>query len=274
MRLGKEDVHGNGSPRASGGSVSPPALVFRRITHSPVFTLGFLLGSFLALQCLLPLGTAIKVGADEDFEYAKATLWLKGYHLYTEVWNDQPLLHTFWITQVLKHVSPSVLGPRLVTSVFTLLLLSSVFFISRRVHGLGVAALTTALVIASPGFLELASSCMVEIPSLAPVLAALAVLAVGTTSRYYLPEIISGALFAAALQSKFIGVIYLPLIVLTLWLRQRPGGMSLQRSAGLCSMPQTPHPSPLPIRWGLPLRTFIITLCLYINGLCILWQDA
>ena len=136
------------------------------------------------------------------------------------------------------------------TSAFTLLLLSSVFLVSRRVHGLGVAALTTALLIASPGFLELASSCMVEIPSLAPGLAALAVLVVGTKSRYYLTEIVAGVLFAAALQSKFIGVIYLPLVLLVLWLRQRQAGVPLERSAGTCSMPQTPHPSPLPIRWG------------------------
>jgi hypothetical protein len=184
--------------------------------------LGFLLAVFLLLQRLLPLGTAIQFGADEGFEYAKATLWLKGYHFYTEIWCDQPLLHTFLITQVLKHVSPSVLGPRLVTSVFTLLLLASVFALTRRVHGLGVAALTTGLLIASPGFLELASSCMVEIPSLAPVVAALAVLVAGPRNRCPLTEMVAGALFAAALQSKFIGVVYLPLILPALWLRQRP----------------------------------------------------
>jgi len=131
----------------------------------PVLILGLLLIAFVLLQCLLPLRTAVKIGADEDFAYAKATLWLKGYPFYTEVWNDQPLLHTVLIGQVLKRILPSVLGPRLVTSAFTLLLLGSVFFLSYRVHGLGVAALTTALLIASPGFLELGSSCMVEIVS-------------------------------------------------------------------------------------------------------------
>ena len=164
---------------------------------------------------------------------------MKGYHFYTEVWNDQPLLHTFLITQVLKHVSPSVLGPRLVTSAFTLLLLSAVFLLSRLVHGLGVAALTTGLLIASPGFLELASSCMMEIPSLAPALAALGVLGVGPKSRYHLMEIIAGVLFAVALQIKFIGVIYLPLILLALWLRQRQGGAPLARLAA------SGHPRPI-----------------------------
>src|SRR6266496_695148 len=88
--------------------------------------LGLFLVGFVLVQCFLPLRTAIKMGADEDFELAKATLWLKCYHFYTEVWNDQPLLHTFLITQVLKHLSLSVLGPRLVTSAFAILLLTSI----------------------------------------------------------------------------------------------------------------------------------------------------
>jgi len=250
MRSGKRDVHGKGRSKGSSESVNPTATVSTRSFRTPILVLGLLLVAFVLLQCPLPLRTAIKIGADEDFELAKATLWLKGYHFYTEVWNDQPLVHTFLITQVLKHISPSVLGPRLVTSAFTLLLLGSVFLISRRVHGLGVATLTTALVIASPGFLELSSSCMMEIPSLAPALAALGILAAGPKSRYHPTEVIAGGCFAAALQSKFIGVIYLPLILLVLWLRQRPGGVPLQPLASTFSMSETPRPGPLPIRWG------------------------
>src|SRR4051812_41069825 len=81
----------------------------------------FLIGILIVLpllQFFVPLRTAIKIGADEDWELSKATLSLNGYHFYTEVWNDQPLLHTWIITKLVKHVSPSVLGPRLVTSAF------------------------------------------------------------------------------------------------------------------------------------------------------------
>ena len=265
MHLRKKNAYRNGSRKVSRGSVPPGAKVLRQISPSPVFVLGLLLTGFLGLQSLLPLGTAIKIGADEDFEYAKATLWLKGYHFYTEVWNDQPLLHTFWITQVLKLVSPSVLGPRLVTSAFTLLLLASTFFLTRRVHGSGVAALTTALLIGSPGFLELASSCMVEIPSLAPVLAALAVLVVGPKSRYGFTEIVAGVLFAAALQSKFIGVIYLPLILLVLWLRQRPEAPS----AIIAGLPVLGQPSGPSAKLTIPagIRGMIRPLCAFATAM-------
>jgi hypothetical protein len=220
--------------------------MLRRILNRALVP-GLLLAGFVGLQCLLPLRSAIKLGADEDFEYAKVTLWLKGYHFYTDIWCDQPLLHTFWITRVLKHVSPSVLGPRLVTSAFTVLLLASVFSLTRRVRGLGVAALTTALLITSPGFLELGSSSMMEIPSLAPALAALAVLVVGSQSRYCLTEVVAGVLFAVALQSKFIGVIYLPLVGLALWRRCAMPGPPLASFTTHHSsfvIPEAPHPGP------------------------------
>ena len=105
---------------------------YRRATRSRV-VLAALLTAFIVLQFSIPLGTTVQIGADEGFELAKATLCLKGYQLYTEIWNDQPPLHTFLITQVLKHVSPSILGPRLATAIFTVILLASIFFISLRI---------------------------------------------------------------------------------------------------------------------------------------------
>jgi len=187
----------------------------------PLFVLGLLLSAFVALQCLLPLKTTVKIGADEGFELAKATLCLKGYHLYTDVWNDQPPLYTFLVTKIIQHLSPSVLGPRLLTVGLAMLLLASVFLLSWRVQGLWVAALATGWLMASPGFLELSCSVMQEIPGLALVAAALAVLALGGRSRWYAAEIAAGILFALGLQVKLIGVIYLPLAGCILWLRHR-----------------------------------------------------
>ncbi len=65
-------------------------------------TLGAVLLVFIALESLLPLGRIVKIGADEDFELTKATLCLKGYHLYTDVWDDQPPLHTFLVTNIVS----------------------------------------------------------------------------------------------------------------------------------------------------------------------------
>ncbi len=192
-------------------------LAWRRRWNNQI-TLSLLLGGFLCLAALMPLRTAVEIGPDEGFELAKATLCLHGYKLYSQVWNDQPPLHTFLITQALRHVSLSVLVPRLITVCFAACLLGSVFQIARRVHGLAVAVLTAGLLIASPGFLTLSSSCMLEVPGLAPATAALWMLLLPNRSGWRRPEIAAGILFGVAFEIKLIGVTLLPLAVLIIWL--------------------------------------------------------
>ena len=175
------------------------------------------LGCFVALQLFVPLSTAIKIGEDEDFELSKATLALKGYHFYTEIWNDQPLFHTALVTGLLKHVSGSVLTARLLTSAYSLLLLGSFFRLSMHIGGLAVGTLSALLLLVSPGFLELGSSCMVEIPALAPAIAGLCVLLTMKSSRIpRLAELIAALCFAVACQTKFISIVLLPVAGLIL----------------------------------------------------------
>jgi 4-amino-4-deoxy-L-arabinose transferase-like glycosyltransferase len=190
-----------------------------------------LLAGFIVLQAYLPLGTAVQIGADEGFELAKATLVWHGHGLYTEVWNDQPPLHTFLVVQVLKHVSPGVLGARLVTVIAAAILLAGVFSLTYRVCGLGVAGLTVALLLVLPGFLELSASCMLEIPALAPAVLALGVLwgegrskkEEGRRGGWHVGEVLAGFLFGVALLMKLVPAVLLPLAALIIWLRNREG---------------------------------------------------
>ena len=211
-----------------------------RVGFKPAVLLGLLLAAFVLLQCFLPLGTAVKIGADEDFELSKATLCLKGYRLFTQIWCDQPPLYVSLLTAILKHISPGILGPRLLTSAFTLLLLASVFILVHRTSGLLAAGLATGMLIASPGFLELSSSAMQEIPALAPAVAALCLLLVGPHRRWLATEILAGALFAVALQMKLIGIVYLPLAVLLLWLRSSRGPQPVQCVGAQLSQSRSP----------------------------------
>ncbi len=175
------------------------------------------LACFVMLQLLVPLSTAIKIGEDEDFELSKATLALKGYHFYTEIWNDQPLFHTALVTGLLKHVSGSVLMARLLTSAYSLLLLGAFFCLSTHIGGLAVGTLSALLLLVSPGFLELGSSCMVEIPALAPAIAGLCVILTMKPARIpRLAEIMAGVCFAIACQTKFISIVLLPVAGLIL----------------------------------------------------------
>jgi len=193
----------------------------QRNRNKPVLVLSLLLLVFAWLLWLLPLRTAILIGADEGFALSKATLYLKGYQFYTQVWNDQPLLHTWLIAQVVRHISASILAPRLMTVAFAFVLLTSLFIIALRISGLLVATLTVGLLMASPGFLELAGSCMVEVPAVTIPVAALCGLLVLRRSKWLLPELLAGVLFGTGLHIKFNAAIYLPLAALILWLRHR-----------------------------------------------------
>jgi 4-amino-4-deoxy-L-arabinose transferase-like glycosyltransferase len=202
----RRDVSGAQGPSAD--AYSAPAG-----RHGGWALLVVLVLGFLIIECFVPMRTAVQIGADEGFELAKATLCVQGHHLYTEVWNDQPPLHTFLVTQVLKHVSGSVLGPRLVTVAFSAMLLVGVFLIVRSVNGAFVALLTVAMVIGSPGFVELSSSCMLEIPALATAVAALAILCIRRDGGF-IWQIAAGLLFGLALLMKLVPLIYLPVAAL------------------------------------------------------------
>jgi 4-amino-4-deoxy-L-arabinose transferase-like glycosyltransferase len=176
---------------------------------------------FLSIEFLVPLGSAIKLGTDEDFELSKTLLFLKGFHFYTEVWVDQPPLYTFLLAQIVLHTGTAILGLRLLTVALALLLLASIFRLCLTVGNLRTAICAVVLVIAAPGFLELASSCMIEVPTLSFVVAALALLGGSHCYRRLWLEVGAGILFGVALQMKLIAVIYLPLTVLLLWLKYR-----------------------------------------------------
>lgn len=174
-----------------------------------------------AIASFARLGTVIKIGADEDYELSKALLLARGFPFYTVIWNDQPLLHTAIVAALLKYVSPSVLYPRLLTLAFSASLLFSFFFMVRRISGLASAVVATFLLLASPGFIDLSTSCMVEIPALAPAIAAMAVLICWHPQKSKLAPALTGLLFGFAFQVKLINLILLPLVVLFLWLQNR-----------------------------------------------------
>jgi hypothetical protein len=208
-----------------------------------------LLAVFIVVQYLLPLGTAVQIGADEGFELAKTELCLTGHKLYSDVWNDQPPLHTFLLTKLVSLTEPgklkelssstpqaagmvrpahSVLWPRLLTSGFTVLLLVSFFGLVRRVHGLFVAVLATGLLMVSPGFIELSASCMLEIPALALAVCGMKILQERTEGTEkgrdekgrkagIIRLVLAGILFGLALQIKLVPMFLMPLVAVMIY---------------------------------------------------------
>jgi hypothetical protein len=62
---------------------------------------------------------------------------------------------------------------------------------------------------------------MLEIPALAPTVAALCVLAFGNRSRWPVAEMAAGVLFGIAVEIKLISLVLLPMAALLVWLNQR-----------------------------------------------------
>jgi hypothetical protein len=212
------------------------ATSWKTLSLKPALAAAILLSTFCLIQSRVPMRSAVQIGADEGFEVAKATLCLHGHKLYSEVWNDQPPLHTFLITNVFKHVTRSILGARLLTTAFATALLACILIIVWRASGLFVGALATALLIASPGFVELSSSCMLEIPALATAVAGLCTLFVVRPSKWHVAEFLSGAFFGIAALMKLVPVYLLPLAALIVWLRQleneKPASFGVPLSVG------------------------------------------
>jgi hypothetical protein len=188
------------------------------------------LAVYFFLHWLLPLGTAVQVGADEGFELSKAMLCLKGHKLYTEVWNDQPPLHTFLITQVVGWLGPSVLWPRLMTVGFGAVLVGALFLLIFRLSGLLAGAVAAFVVVGAPGFLTLSSSCMLEVPSLGTGVAALCILGLAPKSSWRLPELTAGMVFGGALQMKLVPAYLLPLAAIFLRARDYQAGAPVKQT--------------------------------------------
>ena len=164
----------------------------------------------LGLCLLIPLGTAFEFGADEGFEFMKGWLVSLGHPLYGEFWNDQPPLHTEIMAVLFKICGPSALVGRLLSVAFATLLVTAFYQTARMRSGRAAGVIAVVFLAASPSFLQLSASVMLEVPAMAAGMAS-----VWSWFRY--KECtrakwlwISGALLGCALQVKPTAVIFLP----------------------------------------------------------------
>ncbi|MBL9139756.1 MAG: glycosyltransferase family 39 protein [Verrucomicrobiales bacterium] len=191
-------------------------------SHAPaavrlqVWGLPILLGVYLLLVSLMPLAAAIQIGADEGFELAKTLLVERGFRLYTDVWSDQPPLYTLALVGLQSGFPGAILPCRLLSVFLTLVLLVALFELVKAIEGRTTALVTIALLIASPGFLELSVSCMQEIPALSLGIAALSVIHLRKAELHPRWIVAGGFLFGASVAMKLITLYLLPVMMLLL----------------------------------------------------------
>jgi 4-amino-4-deoxy-L-arabinose transferase-like glycosyltransferase len=157
-----------------------------------------------------PLSQPLELGGDEGFELVKAFLCHRGFHLYSEIWSDQPPLFTQALAALFATTGPSVLWARLLTLLFSAGLLCGVFDLVRQKSGLVAASSAVLLLTSAPLYLTLSVSVMQEVPAFS-----LGVLSVAAASRWAEGRKLSwlvgsGVLFAAALMIKFTAALFVP----------------------------------------------------------------
>ncbi len=182
----------------------------------------------LALAFLFTAGIAwlapwqdVLLPDDEGFELMKAWLLQRGHGLYTEIWCDQPPLHTLLLSGTFHLLGTSVATGRLLALAFTALAFWTVGELVGRRHGTIAAALAMLALAVSPGFTRMAAGCTLMLPAIAVGLLAI-VLIEPARQRGGWPRLaLAGTVLGLAMQIKFIAVIVLPLAA---WEVFRPMG--------------------------------------------------
>jgi 4-amino-4-deoxy-L-arabinose transferase-like glycosyltransferase len=168
-----------------------------------------------------PLGTALEFGTDEGYELMKGFLLSRGYSLYSEIWSDQPPLHTELLAFLFKLFGPSALVARLLSVGFAALALWSFYELIRSRSGIMAAWIGAVLLALSPYFLQLSVSAMIVLPAMA-----LGLFSVWILFRYR-PEsrrwllFCSGIAMGLALQIKLATALFIPALVIELFLVHR-----------------------------------------------------
>ena len=163
--------------------------------------------------CIAPIKQSFEFDPDEGINLIKAFLYSEGFSLYTDIWSDQPPLFTSLLSYWFVLFGRSIFAARILTLLFSALLVWSFYQTLRIQLGNLLACISTLLLITSRKFIQLSVSVMIGIPSLALVMFSIYILTLyKQKARTYL-IFISGFLLALSLQTKFFTVFLIPIML-------------------------------------------------------------
>jgi len=191
--------------------------VFTHLASSSSFrrSLSFLLPiSFLVivLTCVR-FANVFEYNIDEGLYTMRAYLYTKGYALYKDIWMDQPPLLVLVLSGLFKIFGPSMYLARLLTVLFSTLLLWAVYQIISKTQNTLSALWAVGAIILSSFYLQFSVAVVSTVPSIA--LAMLSIYGIVLYQESYKKRylIFSGGVFGLALMIKFFAVIFLPGII-------------------------------------------------------------
>lgn len=212
--------------------------------------------SFVAIMIrFAPISSSHEFDPDEGVNLIKALLVSKGYGLYTAIWSDQPPLLTMLLAQWLRWFGTSVASTRVLTLLFSGLLLWAFYQTVRRMVSEPAALGSLVLLLLSRRYISLSISVMVGLPAIALAMLSLYLLVLGQGKKGPWLAIAAAIVFALSMQTKLFTAVLLPAILVYICFlgdgemhRVRPLRQCLYRSA---------------LWFGVLVSTFIVTSFLF-----------
>lgn len=180
---------------------------------------------------------AVQVGGDEGMECVKAMLWAHGEAGST--WTDQPWFYSVLIGSVFRVTGNSIVAARLLSVVFAgLLVVEGARLCSFRRLDYRALFVFLGCWLSMPDLLELNVSIMLELPTFALMVSALAFLRRWGVSGRNVHAFAAGLLVSTAVQFKLTALIFAPgflleLMCATLWRQREAGSGSVGREGRL-----------------------------------------
>ena len=192
---------------------------------------------------------------DEGFELMKSWLLERGFPLYSEIWSDQPPLHTLLLAAVFHVFGPSVAIARMVALGFAWLAFWALGELAACRQGTPAACLAMTALALAAGFTRIAASATIMLPAYALALVSIVLLrprsrrreeaehssiaavrlltsaATGVIAGHW-RLLLSGACFGLAMQIKFTPVLLLPVVAWEL-LRRNASDTAGERPANV-----------------------------------------
>ncbi len=183
----------------------------RRAILFPIF---FLALFFIVVFTKAPIKQVFEYNRDEGTTLMGASLFLKGFSLYKEIWLDQTPLFTVILSYWLKLFGLSVYHGRILVLIFSAILLWAFYQTIKNQWGVLSAFMAVVFLILSNAYARLSVSVMIGIPSI--TFAMLSVYYLNLYRKLYLKYllILSGIFIALSLQTKLFMIFLVPLILL------------------------------------------------------------
>lgn len=165
----------------------------------------------------LELDSVLSLGGDDGFELCKIMLVARRPDLASQMWNDQPWLHTLLNAMLFRLVGEHAALPRMFSLISTgALLFALVYLLRRCLNFVGGLALGCFL-LASEGMPSWPVAAMLELPAISWAIVASAVAATSRRAVVRWRLITSGILLALACHIKFTALLVLPALLVMVW---------------------------------------------------------